>query len=79
MVAGATKEDKHTLGLFVFPQKRSNVIGGLRQCLMLDLASLVVVIYMCVPHISTASGLFPEEGGVLQPLRQFFLVLRSPV
>jgi len=37
--------------------------GVLRLCLMPVLASLVVVSYLCVPHISIANGSFPEVGG----------------
>ena len=44
-------KDNHTLGLFVFPQKWSNVIDGLRQCVILDLASLVdMIYYVCASH-----------------------------
>ena len=78
MVAGATIEKNHAPSLFVFPQKRLNVTGGLRQCLMSELVSLAVMIYSCVPHILTVSGLFPEEGGAQLALHQFFVVLRSP-
>lgn len=39
---------------------------------MMELASLVVVICMFVPHISTANGLLAEEGGAQLLLHQFF-------